>query len=124
MGRYFAGGKGELLRRSKIRQSAGRHDGSAAQAQKRIGGSMKAYYCVLASEDNNHEKPKRKENKKKLRDNRRDTRSSMKRKIGRRGRRYHYQTNFVIMYNYKLKLFHFEKKKLIVLLEMMCYNTY
>ena len=49
--------------------------------------SMKPNYYALASEDNNHEKPKRKENKKKLRDNRRDTRSSMKRKIGRRGRR-------------------------------------
>ena len=48
---------------------------------------MKAYYYASASEDNNHEKPKRKENKMKLRDNRRDTRSSMKRKIGRRGRR-------------------------------------
>ena len=48
---------------------------------------MKPNYYALASEDNNHEKPKRKENKKKLRDNRRDTRSSMKRKIGRRGRR-------------------------------------
>ena len=48
---------------------------------------MKAYYYASASEDNNHEKPKRKENKKKLRDNRRDTRSSMKRKIGRSQRR-------------------------------------
>ena len=48
---------------------------------------MKANYCASASEDNNHEKLIRKENKKKLRDNRRDTRSSMKRKIGRRGRR-------------------------------------
>ncbi len=48
---------------------------------------MKAYYYASASDDNNHEKPKRKENRKKLRDNPRDTRSSMKRKIGRRGRR-------------------------------------
>ena len=48
---------------------------------------MKANYYSSVSDDNKSEKPKHKENKKKLHYSFRDTRSSMKRKIGRRGRR-------------------------------------
>ena len=48
---------------------------------------MKANYYISAADDVKSDKPKHKENKKKLHYSFRDTRSSMKRKMGRRGRR-------------------------------------